>query len=176
MFINRNLTNPFVKAVDVVSNASKTKLPENFVSKQVTVSHACHFETVTHSLPKSPNPDPVYMVQLLSNFMGIYHPEDTQGPTRAGQTPASWVHMLPSITLTDSAYNASLAALCVEQLGSWNHDPVLVRDSSRLYGSALEELRKTIGARKLVAPDATLASIVLLSTYEVGLVAATSRI
>lgn len=108
------------------------------------------------------------MVQLLSNFMGVYHPEEAHGPT----TPASWVHMLPDITLTDSAYNTSLAALCVEQLGSWNHDPVLVRESSRLYGSALGELRKTIGGRKLAAPDATLANVVLLSTYEVSLVAA----
>lgn len=104
--------------------------------------------------------------------MGVYHPEEAHGPTRAGQTPASWVHMLPDITLTDSAYNTSLAALCVEQLGSWNHDPVLVRESSRLYGSALGELRKTIGGRKLAAPDATLANVVLLSTYEVSLVAA----
>lgn len=147
------------------------ELCEKSVPKQATVSYASHFETLKHSIPNSPDPDPVYMVQLLSNFMGVYHPEAAQDPKRAGQTPASWVHLLPDITLTDSAYNASLAALCVEQLGSWNHDPVLVRDSSRLYGSALRELRKTIGGRNLAAPDATLANVVLLSTYEVSLVA-----
>jgi hypothetical protein len=51
--------------------------------------------------------------------------------------------------------------------------PILEKESSHLYGSALGELRKTIsliGYRKLVAPEATLASILILSTYEVGFV------
>ena len=116
-------------------------------------------------------------MQLLSKFIEIYFPKPAegsqgpQGPIRASQTPASWVHILPDITLTNPAYNTSVAALCLEQLGIWNHDPVLEKEGSRLYGSALGELRKTIGSissRKLVAPEATLASIVVLSTYEVS--------
>ena len=114
-------------------------------------------------------------MQLLSKFIEIYHPNAGQGPTRAGETPASWVDVLPGITLTNSAYNTSLAALCVAQLGIWNHDVVLENESSQLYGSALGELRKmigTIGSRKLGTPEATLASIVILSTYEVSIAVA----
>jgi len=62
-----------------------------------------------------------------------------------------------------------LAALCVAQLGIWHHDPVLEKESSQLYGSAVGELRKTIGCQKLLAPVATLAGTVILATYELFL-------
>jgi hypothetical protein len=114
-------------------------------------------------------------MQLLSTFfIEIYFPNSTQGGSKVGQTPAPWAYILPDITLTNSAYNTSLAALCLVQLGIWNHDPVLRKKGFQLYGCALGELRKTIGSiecRKLVAAEATLASIVILSTYEVSFVA-----
>jgi hypothetical protein len=166
------VTNPFVKAVDILSNADKTKLLENSDPKPVIPSRAHDNESLEHSISKSPDPEPVHRMQLLSKFIEIYFPEPAEGLTRVGQTPASWVHVLPDITLTNSAYNTSLAALCVAQLGIWNDDPVLGKESFQLYGSALGRLRKTIGSigcRKLVAPEATLASIVILSTYEVSL-------
>jgi hypothetical protein len=178
VFINRNVANPFVKAVDIFSSADKTKLPENSDPKPATPL-ARHSGSPENSIPKCPDPGQVHRMQLLSKFIEIYFPIATQGsqglqgPTRASQTPASWAHILPDITLTNSAYNTSLAALCLEQLGIWNHDPVLGKEGSQLYGSALGELRKTIGSissRKLVAPEATLASIVILSTYEVSFV------
>jgi hypothetical protein len=109
-------------------------------------------------------------MQLLSTFIEIYFPNSTQGGSKVGQTPASWAYVLPDIKLTNSAYNTSLAALCLVQLIIWNHDPVLRK--FQLYGCALGELRKTIGSiecRKL-APEATLASIVILPTYEVSFV------
>jgi hypothetical protein len=172
------VTNPFVKAVNILSNADKTKLLENSDPKPVIPSRAHHNESLEHSIPKSPDPEPLHRMQLLSKFIEIYFPEPAEGPTRVGQTPASWVYVLPDITLTNSAYNTSLAALCVAQLGIWNDDPVLGKESSQLYGSALGRLRKTIGSigcRKLVAPEATLASIVILSTYEVSFVTASIR-
>jgi len=76
---------------------------------------------------------------------------------------------LPDLTMTNSAYTMSVAALCVGHVGTCNHDPVLIMESRQLYGSALGELRKTISRRKMVAPEATLASIIMLSTYEVCL-------
>jgi hypothetical protein len=177
VFINRSVANPFVKAVDIFSSADKTKLlPEDSEPKPATPL-ARRSGSPRISIPKGPDPGPVHRMQLLSKFIEIYFPKPAegsqgpQGPTRASQTPASWVHILPDITLTNPAYNTSVAALCLEQLGIWNHDPVLEKEGSRLYGSALGALRKTIGSissRKLVAPEATLASIVVLSTYEVS--------
>jgi hypothetical protein len=175
VFINRNMTNPSVNAVDIFSNKDKAKLPENSVPIPVPTPCTRHNDRLNNSIPKALDPGPVHRLQLLSKFIEIYLPKAAHGVARAGQTPSSWVHMLPNITLTNSAYNTSLAALCVAQLGIWNHDPVLVRESSHLYSSALGELRKTIGGQKLVAPEATLASIVILSTYQVSLVPAKIR-
>jgi hypothetical protein len=168
VFINRSVTNPFVKAVDVLSCAEKKKPPNKSAGpEQATPSRPRHEDSVVHSILKSPDPGPVQRAQLLSKFIEIYLPESTQGP---GQTSASWVHALPDITVTNSAYDSSLAALCAAQLGIWNHDLALVKESHRLYCYALGELRKTINCRKLVAPEATLASIVMFSIYEVSLV------
>jgi hypothetical protein len=158
---------PFIKAIDVVSNADNKNLPE---PGQRTCPRVHRYERVKDPVPKSPSLDPVYRTQLLSAFIGVYLPEAAQGPTIPGQTPASWVHILPDLTPTNPAYNTSLAALCVAQLGTWNHDLALMKESLRLYGTALGELRKTISSRKLVAPEATLACIVILSTYEVSLI------
>ncbi|KIN00042.1 hypothetical protein OIDMADRAFT_181273 [Oidiodendron maius Zn] len=165
IFINRSVTDPFVSAVDIFSNAAKTKLLVNSGLKHTAPSYIYHSESLKHSIPTSPNPAPVHRMQLLSKFLDVYFPIAAQAPTRASQTTC-WVYALPNISLTNCAYNTSLEALCVAQIGLWNHDPVLVKESSQLYGSALGELRKTVGGRKLVAPEATLASTVILSTYE----------
>lgn len=172
------MTNPFVNAVDVFSNADRTKLPENSDPKPAAPCRSRHNESLEHSILKYPDPGSEYRMQLLSKFIEIYLPEEAHNPTRAGQSSASWVHILPDITLTNSAYNTSLVALCVAQLAIWNHDHILQKESSQLYSSALGELRKTIGAlgrRKLVAPEATLASIMILSLYEVSVVASRIR-
>ena len=178
VFINRSVAHPFVKAVDIFSNGGKTKLPEDLYLNPATPARARHNRSLRHPIPRSPDSEPAYRMQLLSKFIEIYFPRATHVTTRAGQTPASWVHVLPDITLTNPAYNASLAALCVAQLGIWNHDSVLGKESHQLYGSALGELRKTIGSigcRRLVAPEATVASIVILSTYEVSCVVSRIR-
>lgn len=114
-------------------------------------------------------------MQLLSKFIEIYFPNATTSPTRAGQTHASWIHALPDISRTNPAYDLSLAALCVAQVGVWNHDPMLVKESSQLYVSALAEMRKAIGYKRLVAPEATLASTAIFSMYEVSFMVTGAR-
>jgi hypothetical protein len=59
VFINRSVTTPFVKAVEILASAHKTKQLENSVSKQATFSRAPHDEILRHSVPKTPDPDPV---------------------------------------------------------------------------------------------------------------------
>ena len=119
----------------------------------------------------------MHRMQLLSKFIEIYFPDTTQGCSNHDQSPASWAHILPEITVSNSACNTSLAALCTAQLGLWNYDALLGKKGSQIYGSSLGELRKairSIGCRKLVTPEATIASIVILSTYDVSLFAARS--
>jgi hypothetical protein len=166
VFINRTVSNPFVKAVDVLSEAGKPKLAENQGPKEAIPSRECHCEILKLSISKAPDPAPVHMMQLLSAFIEVYVPESARGSIQVGQTPESWIYLLPDITVTNSAYNTSLAALCLAQLGIWNRDPALAETSFKLYGSALRELKKTISCRKLGTPEATLASIAILSTYE----------
>jgi len=55
------------------------------------------------------------------------------------------------------------------QIGLWNEKPDLVKDSHRLYGWALRGLREALSHPKSEAPEATLATTLLLSTYEVSL-------
>jgi hypothetical protein len=169
------VTNPFVKAVDIFSNTDNTRLPASSNPKRATSSPVRHNESLQHLIPKSPDPAQIHTMQLLSKFIDVYFPNGARAPAGTGQTDASWVHVLPDITLTNPAYNKSLAALCVAQLGIWNHDPGLVQESSQLYGSALRELKKAISCRKQAATEATLASTVILSTYEVSFVAARTR-
>ena len=165
------MTNPFVKAVDIFSKVNKATIPEGSDARLVTLSHTRQNAGPEHSVPKHLDTEPLCRMALLCKFIEIYYPEAAHGPTRVGQTLASWVYILPDISITNSAYTTSLSALCLVQIGIWNHEPTLRKESSRIYGAALGELRKTIrsiGRQKLLAPEATLASIVILSTYEVS--------
>ena len=172
------MTNPFVKAVDIFSNVNKLT-SEKPDARLVALSRARQNVGAEHPIPKHPDADPSCMMALLCKFIEIYFPEAAQGPERIRQTLASWVRILPDIAITNSAYTTSLKALCLVQIGIWNHDHILKKESSRVYGAALGELRKTIksiGRQKLLAPEATLASIVILSTYEVSFVFARTRV
>jgi hypothetical protein len=166
LFINRTAVNPFVKAVDIVSDVNKPNLPENSGPRKGVSSRACYSETLKPYISRSPDQAPAQRMQLLSTFIEVYVAEAAQCSAQVGQTPESWVYLLPDITVTNSAYNMSLLALCLAQLGIWNRDPALARESFHIYGSALGELKKTISCQNLGTPEATLASIVILSTYE----------
>jgi hypothetical protein len=120
------------------------------------------------ALPQSPSPIPAYMIQLLSSFIGLYLPKDSHHGAISGRTPSSWVHLLAYSNLHSSAYMSSLAALCTSQLGTWHKDEAMLNESIRLYASSLRELRtKILNGNIQKDSEATLASIVLLSTYEV---------
>lgn len=126
-----------------------------------------HGHLQSNPILKSPRSDAVHQVQLLSIFMGIYLPRIAGTPVQ-GQSPVTWVHQLPGLSTTSDAYNLSITALSLSQVGIWNKDFALVKESQRLYGSALVALRGAISSRKLMAPEATLATIIILSTYEVS--------
>ena len=165
-FINRTVTNPFVKAVDIFSDVAKAKLAKNLGPSQAIPSiYQC--EGPNLCMLKSPDHAPEHRMQLLSAFIEVYVPTTARSSVQDLQTPESWIYLLPDITMINSAYNKSLAALCLAQLGIWNRDTVLMSESFQLYGSALGELKKTISCRNLGTPEATLASIAILSTYEV---------
>lgn len=153
----------------MISITGKDESPEPKEKlKRAELIEKTHHRNEVLSVPRPLKSDALNRVQLISTFMGLYLPATTNSIRANGQDPATWVHILPEITTTNSAYNRSIAALCLRQVGVWKNDPTLLLESHRLYGSALEALRTTIGGSKLVAPEATLASIVILSTYEVS--------
>lgn len=127
-----------------------------------------HGHLQNNPILKSPSSDSVHQGQLLSTFIGLYLPRITQETQVHGQSPATWVHQLPDLATTNNAYNISITALSLSQIGIWNKDLPLVKEGQRLYGSALAALRGAISSQKLVAPEATLATIIILSTYEVS--------
>ena len=175
VFINRSAASPFVKAIDILSNAGRITLPDTnektgteHVEAQVQAAIELARDRYETSIPNSPDQGPMDRMQQFSTFIGLYLPRVAQGPAIPGRSPVSWVHTLPSLAITNHAYTISIKALCAAHIGAWNCNHALVMESHRLYGSALRELRNTLASRKLVAPEATLASIIILSTYEVS--------
>ena len=170
IFVNRNLKNPRVKAVDILSTSTsdrkKHKTPKNLHSLSiVTASRKC-LEKQKFSIPPFPNPETLNRIQLLSTFVDLHLPK-MQGPAIPGQSPSSWINCLGNLATNNNTFDVSLKALCLTQIGLWHHDSALVKESHRLYGSALRGLREAVSCRKLEAPKATLATIIILSTYEV---------
>ena len=173
VFLNRTVASPFIPILDASSVANNganweiaTKPRQTHGKSSLQICEVMRKE----GLPKSPNPAPQYRMQLLSNFISLYLPKDSQQTPVPGRTPATWVHLLAHSTLQSSAYSTSLAALCAGQFGTWNRDEAMLNESVRLYASALRELRSNImNGRVKQDSEATLASIIILSTYEVGL-------
>lgn len=170
IFVNRNLKNPGVKALDILSTKTsekkKVKTPENIYPISVVTIFGEYPEKQNVSIPPSPDPGTLNRIQLLSTFIDLYLPK-TQGPAAPGQSPATWINCLGNIATSNNTFDISLKALCSTQLGLWHRDSALVKESHRLYGSALRGLREEISHRKLDVPKATLATIIILSTYEV---------
>lgn len=170
MFLNRTMANPFSQVLDTTSLPGETRACGIVRKCRRTPSklpNQTDVESHISGLPVSPDPFPEYRMQLLSSFMTLYLPTGAQQSTISGRTPASWLQLLASSTLQSSAYNASLAALCMAQIGMWNSDQAKLNESVRLYASALRELRSSIKAGVREDAEATIASIVILSTYEV---------
>ena len=171
IFVNRNFENPQVKAIDILSNTTtenkpKTQQKGNYM--RVTTASESFYGIWNNAIPQTLSSEAVNRMPLLSSFFEVHLPKGNV-PTIHGQSPASWINPLHSINSTNKFYDLSLKAVCMTQIGLWNHEPALVKDSHRLYGSALRGLREALSHRKLVAPEPTLATILLLSTYEVSL-------
>lgn len=170
MFLNRTMANPFSQVLDATSLPDETRtcgIVRECRRTPTKLPTQTGVESNITGLPVSPDPSPEYRMQLLSSFMTLYLPTDAQKSTISGRTPASWLHILATSTLQSSAYNASLAALCMAQIGMWNSDQAKLNESVRLYASALRELRSSIKVGVRGDAEATVASIVILSTYEV---------
>jgi len=164
MFLNRTLASPFIAVVDASSVVNSKKNPHR---KHGTQTLQIRRGSLIEDLPVSPNPNPEYRMQLLSKFMDLYLPKRNQTPV-PGRTPSSWVQQLAHSTLDSSAYNKSLAALCTAHLGKFNRDEVMLNKSVRLYADSLQELRANITSGNIKKDsEAILASIVIMSTYEV---------
>ena len=171
MFINRTMASPFSQVLDSTSMINDTLGIRKSHSTRSEVSNLVWGESHSASLRLSPNAAPEYMMQLLCSFRSLYLPAGGQPSPISGRTPASWIELLASSTLGGLTYNTSLTALCTAQLGMLNKDQVALNESVRIYALALRELRSSIKAGVQEDPEAVLASIAMLSTYEVGVLA-----
>lgn len=175
IFVNRNLNNPRVKAVDILSTASTgTKKNANnlgnaYSTSLMTAIKRSH-DKQNNSVPHPISSEDVDRIQLLSTFVDLHLPK-AQGPILRpdAQSPATWINCLGDLASNSNTFDTSLKALCLAQIGLWHHDLGLMKESRRLYGSALRGLRDAVSHQKLEFPKATLATIIILSTYEVSL-------
>jgi hypothetical protein len=170
VFLNRTMASPFSHVLDTSSIADEPgagDTPRKCRLSQSKLPNRTCLKGHIAGLPVVPNPSPEYRKQLLSSFISLYLPTGAQQTTISGRTPASWVHLLADSNFQSPAYNASLSALCIAQLGLWNRDLVNFNEGVTLYASALRELRSSIGTGARKDPEATLACIVILSTFEV---------
>ncbi|PMD12332.1 hypothetical protein NA56DRAFT_756693 [Hyaloscypha hepaticicola] len=170
IFINRNIENPETKTIDVLSNTSterrtKPKTQQITNHTHVTSAPASFYGIWNNAIPQTLSEEAVNRLPLLSSFLDVYLPK-VNVATICGQTQASWINPLHSVNNTNKFYDWSLKALCMAQIGLWNEKPDLVKDSHRLYGWALRGLREALSHPKSEAPEATLATTLLLSTYE----------
>jgi hypothetical protein len=168
IFVHRTTQNPLKNTFDTSLKASGIR------HREVVAFPGTHGKALLGgldgrlmvSMPKCPNPVPAHLVQLFSSFIGLYLPKENQNPTVPGRTPASWVEVVAGFELNHPVFNSSLAALCTAHLGTWKKDDPLLNESIILYASALQKLRVSLKER-IVNPKAILASIIMLSTYEV---------
>jgi hypothetical protein len=120
------------------------------------------------SLNISPSSRSANRQQIFSNFLSIWPGmgqffEKPSSP----ETMGSWLLMLPTLPDITTALEASLLATCTARLGRFNNDPVLVRESLKLYTQGLRELQKALWDPKLMYRDETAAACMLLIFYEV---------
>jgi hypothetical protein len=173
IFINRSLENPEMKTIDVLSNTTRERKMKHKAQQitnhtRVTSAPESCYGIWSNAIPQTLSSEAVNRMPLLSSFFDVYLPK-VNVATICGQTQATWINPLHSVNNTNKFYDWSLKALCMAQIGLWNEKPDLVKDSHSLYGSALRGLREALSHPKLEAPEATLATTLLLSTYEVSL-------
>lgn len=77
-----------------------------------------------------------------------------------------WLALIPELASPTEALETSTLALATSKLGRLNNDPILIRESLRLYTFALRQLQKALWNPGLMYRDETLAACMALAMYE----------
>lgn len=101
--------------------------------------------------------------QLMSTFL-LMHAQDPKSQNRSAM---HWLSFVPSLPSPLKALETSTYALCTARLGQLQNNQVLIKESLRLYGKGLRELRLALDDPKLVCKDETLGACLALSLYEI---------
>jgi hypothetical protein len=107
-------------------------------------------------------PHAAYRQQLLNAFIYSYVPVDQIGILE--EKP--WLMLLPDLPTPTKALETSTLAICIAKLGRLNDDPMLVRESLRLYTQGLSELQSALWDPNLMYKDETLGACMALAMYE----------
>lgn len=78
-----------------------------------------------------------------------------------------WLILIPDLAFPTDALEASSLALATSRLGRSNNDPVLLRESLRLYTLGIRQLQKALWDPTLMYRDETLAACMALAMYEI---------
>jgi hypothetical protein len=117
---------------------------------------------------KDIHPSFVFQQQLLSEFLFNWIPGSNKAiEQRKSDKQDNWLMMLPELPTFTKALETSILAVCTAKLGRLHNAPVLIQESSRLYGQGLWELQKALWDPQLMYKDETLAACMALSMYEI---------
>ncbi|KAL1965852.1 hypothetical protein VTN77DRAFT_5173 [Rasamsonia byssochlamydoides] len=103
-----------------------------------------------------------YRQHLLNAFVASCISGEQLGPNAR-----HWLMLLPDFLMRTKALETSSMAISAAALGRIYGDPVLVRESLKLYTRGLRELQKALWNPKLMYDDEVLAACLALSMYEI---------
>ncbi|KAJ9265240.1 transcriptional regulator family: Fungal Specific TF [Paecilomyces variotii] len=102
-----------------------------------------------------------YRKQLFNAYLRSHIP-----PSQLQSLGTPWLALIPELASPTEALETSTLALATSKLGRLNNDPILTRESLRLYTSALRQLQKALWDPGLMYRDETLAACMALAMYE----------
>ncbi|GAE00157.1 hypothetical protein CPC735_047590 [Paecilomyces variotii No. 5] len=115
------------------------------------------------SFQSNANLSPIaYRKQIFNAYLCSHIP-----PSQLQSLGTLWTALVPELVSPTEALETSSLALATSKLGRLNDDPVLTRESLRLYTLALRQLQKALWDPALMYKDETLAACMALAMYEI---------
>lgn len=105
-----------------------------------------------------------YRLQVRSCFFDAYFPGSTTLPHTT-----TWLRSANDLSSSDQLLSVSLDALAFSNIERQSFGPLSLPQSQILYGQAVRGLKARLSSDDGVLEDTTLATVMVLTAYEVGL-------
>ena len=112
------------------------------------------------------SPNSAYRQQLLAEFITSSLP-GTYGGSGRGEKGRSWFSMLPLLSDSSKALEASVLAVATAKLGRVSGNEVLLRESLKMYVNGMWELQQALWDQKSMYKVDTMAACFAMVMYEV---------